>query len=78
MYTDTHTCIQGRRKGGEGNCPPDLLKNSLYISSKLLINVVKGHLPLLTETTFGFYYICIANLSTGRQIYFYQKMGPTY
>ena len=34
------------------SCPPDLLKNSLCISSKLLINIVKGYLPLLTETTF--------------------------
>ena len=30
----------------------DLLKNSLCISSILLINIVKGYLPLLTEATF--------------------------
>ena len=39
------------RGEGRGAAALDLLKNSLYISSKLLINIVKGYLPFLIETT---------------------------
>ena len=48
-------CYPGaERGGGQGGsaAPPDLLKNFLCISSILLINIVTGYLPLLTEATF--------------------------
>ena len=45
---------RGGERGGRGGAaaPPDLLKNFLCINSILLINIVKGYLPLLTEATF--------------------------
>ena len=48
ILNNTHPRAEGGGvEGGSFPPPPlDLLKNSLCISSKQLINVVKGYLPL--------------------------------
>ena len=47
ILNNTHPRAEGGGvEGGSFPPPLDLLKNSLCISSKQLINIVKGYLPL--------------------------------